>query len=168
MKRVTVKGRDDTFTAYIRNNLTNTMIKFPVMPQGISENVSANYTQQDIIGASAPRIVYTNTSAKSMSLSLQNLTEDYVTEGFSSLRDYVKALQALAYPEYSGGLVKPPSATLVLGNRSLSCVFTSVGVSWGNLVREQEILSCNVELSLIVTRGDVPGATTIQNENNIF
>lgn len=152
------------YTAYIKNNLTNTKIRFTVMPQGLNETITANFTQQDIVGASRPRIVYNSTSAKTMNLSLQNLTEDYVAKGFSSLYEYVRALQALAYPEYKSGVVKSPDLTLVLGDRSMSCVCTSVSVSWGNLVKDQQILSCSVDLSLLMTRDNIPGATHIMEK----
>ena len=164
MKRIT-KGNTNFYAAYIKNNLTGTKIIFPVMPNNISENINANFTQQDIVGASAPRIVYTSTAAKTISLSLQNLTEDYIAPNFKSLISYVRALQALTYPIYSSsGVVSSPNMTLVLGNRSMSVVCTNVSVSWGNNVKEQQILSCNIDLSFLRTRDDVPGATTIMNK----
>ena len=164
MKRIT-KGNTNFYAAYIKNNLTGTKIVFPVMPNNISENINANFTQQDIVGASTPRIVYTSTAAKTISLSLQNLTEDYIAPNFKSLISYVRALQALTYPIYSSsGVVSSPNMTLVLGNRSMSVVCTNVSVSWGNNVKEQQILSCNIDLSFLRTRDDVPGATTIMNK----
>ena len=126
-----VEGNRGEFLCYIRNNNTGTIIYFPVTPTGVSESISANFTTQDIIGASRPRIVYASTGAKQMTLSLQNLTQDYVATGFTDLLQYIRALQALAYPVYSEGqIVKAPDLTLVLGDRSMSCVCTSVSVSW--------------------------------------
>lgn len=126
-----VSGNQGEFLCFIRNNNTGKIINFPVTPSGVSETISANFTTQDIIGASRPRIVYASTGAKQMTLSLQNLTEDYVALGYSDLLSYVRALQALTYPVYSEGqIVKAPDLTLVLGDRSMSCVCTSVSVSW--------------------------------------
>lgn len=130
MNRIKVKGHGERYTCFIRNNITGTIIYFPVMPEGISENQSANFTQQDIIGASRPRIIYSSTGAKTMSLSLKHLTEDYVMEGFTDLLQYTRALQALVYPNYSAGIVKAPDLTLVLGDRSMSCVCTNVSINW--------------------------------------
>ena len=88
-----------------------------------------------------------------------------MASGFKSLLSYVRAIQALTYPTYSSsGVVNPPNMTLVLGNRSMSVVCTNVSVSWGTLVREQNILSCNIDLSFLRVRDDVPGATTIMNK----
>lgn len=161
--------KNDKFTGFIRNNLTGTLIKFPVTPQNISETVSASFTQQDIVGASVPRIIYSNTSAQTISVSLQNLTEDYVAQGFDNLISYVRALQALVYPNYSGGLVKSPNLTLVLGSVSYSCVCSSVNVSWGDVITwtktkaQSFFKSCNVDLQFIITRNSVIGATEMES-----
>ena len=119
-----------------------------------------------------PGMIYNSTSAKTINLSLQNLSQDYIASGFTSLVAYVRALQALAYPTYSsGGLVKSPSLSLVLGDDlSVSCVCTNVSVSWGdNVIRKEgtnsysHISTANVDLTFIVTRGSVPGATFIES-----
>lgn len=159
-----VVRQDKDFIAAIHNNVTGTHISLPVMPQNISEGISSSFAQQEIVGASAPRIVYSSTGAKQISFSLQNLTEDYLIAGFYSLADYVYALQALVYPEYAqmGGLVKPPDLTLILGDKSISCICTSVNVQWGELVRDQQILSCNVDFTFLQTRKIIVGATSIE------
>ena len=158
------------YTSYIHDNNTGKTIFFPVMPEGIGESISASYSQQEIIGASRPRIVYSNTSAKTINLSLQNLTEDYIAQGFTDLDSYVRALQSLVYPIYgTGGIVKSPNQTLALGNKAYSCVCTNVSVSWGNLVsNENTIMSCSVDLSFLVTRSGVPGATEILDNKDEY
>lgn len=162
MHRIHKPEVNERYTAYIRNNLTGKTIPFICMPQGITESVSASFTQQDIVGASRPRIVYSSTSAKTMSLTLQNLTEDYLPQGYDALIQYVRAFQALVYPEYNGNITKSPNLTLHIGDRSMSCVCTSVNVTWGNLVRDNQILSCSIDLQMLMTRPGVPGATEIQ------
>lgn len=120
----------DRYVAMIENNLTGTIIPFTVMPKGINETINANFAQQAIVGASVPRIVYNSTGAKTITLDLENLTEDYIPEGYSSLLEYVRAFQALAYPTYDGDIVNSPDLTLYLGDRRMSCVCTNVSVSW--------------------------------------
>lgn len=163
MIRIFKPETNERYTAYIYNNITNKKIPFISMPQNISESISATFTQQAIVGASVPRVVYSNTSAKTMGLSLQNVTEDYLPQGYSSLREYTKAFQALVYPTYSAsGIVTSPNMTLVLGDRSMKCVCTNVNITWGSLVREQQIISCNIDLQLLMTRPSVPGATDVE------
>lgn len=164
MNRIKVKSVD-RFTSYIRNEITDKVIPLPVMPEGISESVTANYSTQDIVGASAPRILYSSTSAPTISMSLRNLTEDYLAEGFSSLREYVRALQALTYPTYSSGTVNAPSVTVKLGNFSFTGVTNSVNVTWGTVVKDGEIMSCSVDLQFTRIRSEVVGATYIEKDN---
>jgi len=154
----------DRFVSGITNEITGTRIPFPVMPEGISESVTANYSTQEIVGASAPRILYSSTTAPTITLSLKNLTEDYIPSGFSSLREYVRALQALAYPVYTAGVVSAPEITLQLGNYTIHGITNSVGVSWGTLVKMGEITSCSIDLSITRTRDAVYGATYIEEE----
>lgn len=118
------------YIAKIRNNLTGKEIPFTVMPKNINESINANFAQQAIVGASVPRIVYSNTSAKTLSIDLENLTEDYVPEGYPDLLQYVRAFQALVYPTYNGDIVNSPNLTLFLGDRQMSCVCTNVSVTW--------------------------------------
>ena len=40
-------------------------------PTGLSDSVSASYTQTSIVGGAAPRITYSGTGARQLSLSLQ-------------------------------------------------------------------------------------------------
>ena len=94
-------GKNSQYNSYVKNNRTGKVMFFPVMPSSISEGISATFAQQDITGASQPRIVYSNTSAKTISLSLQNLSQDYVADGFDNLVAYIRALQALVYPTYT-------------------------------------------------------------------
>ena len=118
------------YIARIENHLTGTIIPFTVMPKNINESTTANFAQQSIVGASVPRIVYSNTTAKTLSIDLENLTEDYIPEGYSDLLQYVRAFQALVYPTYNGDIVNSPNLTLYLGDRQMSCVCTNVSVTW--------------------------------------
>ena len=127
---VTQDNHASRWIGYIKNHLTGTTIPFVCMPKSLSESLSASFAQQSIVGASIPRIVYSSTSAKTISLTLENLNASYLPEGFSSLIQYVRAFQALVYPTYSANIVNSPDLTLVLGDRSMSCVCTSVNVAW--------------------------------------
>jgi hypothetical protein len=50
MNRITVEGRGGRggrYDIYIVNNNTGIIIYFPLMLYGLSENINANFTQQD-------------------------------------------------------------------------------------------------------------------------
>lgn len=158
-----VKSYPSRFNAMIICQTAGAYKEIPmnVMPKSIGETVTANFNIQDIIGASVPRIVYSSTSAKQISFSLDNLTEDYMPQGYN-LRSYIAALQSLVYPTYSGEMVNPPRVHLILGNKSYNAVCTNVSVSWGELVKNNDIIRASVDLSFTAIRYDVPGATYIQ------
>lgn len=119
------------YDCWIDNEITGDHIILPQTPVGWSESYTANYANQEIIGSSRPRMMYTGTSLRTMNFSLQNLSRDYLPSGYSSLADYVHALQALAFPEYSdSGIITAPDCHLQFGERGFQGVFTNVSVSW--------------------------------------
>ena len=182
------------YDCWIDNFVTGEHIVLPQTPMSWGENYSANYANQEIIGSSRPRIMYTGTSLRTMSFSLQNLSRDYLPRGYSSLSDYVHRLQALCFPEYSNtGIITAPDCHLQIGERGFQGVFTSVNVSWGDEVYNRnniyngtpmnqsrisdyrtrsfevnggERIRCNVELSFTNTRlnSQIPGATIISTQ----
>lgn len=152
-----------TYMIYIENVLLGNTIPVPLMPNNISESIKANFAEQAIIGSSRPFMTYTSTSLRGIGFTLQNLSQDYLPDGYRDLRDYIHALQALLFPEYeSSGLVKPPDCKLHMGDRSFRCVCNSVNVTWSDLVRENNIMTCNVDLQFTNTRNDdqVPRSNT--------
>ena len=144
-----------SYEMYVFNYLTNTKIPFSVMPTNISETYKANYSEQNPIGTSRPIVSYTSTSLRSISFTLQNVSNDYLPDGYSNLTDYVHALQALTFPEYqSSGWVKPPDCHLYLGSRSFRCVCNNVDVTWSDLVRDNQIMTCSISLTFTNTRNN--------------
>ena len=123
------------YDCWIDNFVTQEHIVLPQTPLGWGENYSANYANQEIIGSSRPRLMYTGTSLRTMSFSLQNLSRDYLPAGYTSLSDYVHRLQALCFPEYNdSGIIKAPDCHLQIGERGFQGVFTAVNVTWGDEV----------------------------------
>lgn len=101
------------YDCWIDNMVTNEHIILPQTPQNFGENYSASYANQEIIGSSRPRMMYTGTSLRTMNFSLQNLSRDYLPKGYVSLEDYIHKLQALAFPEYSKtGIITAPDCHL--------------------------------------------------------
>ena len=154
-RTVTRNGQMKTPTYYAKvfNYLTNQLIPIPVMPNNIAESIKANYSEQAIIGSSRPFVCFTSTSLRTIGFNLQNLSQDYLPDGFKDLKQYAYALQSLLYPEYkSSGLVKPPDCHLTLGDRGFRCVCNSVNVTWSDLVRENNIMTCNIDIQFTNTR----------------
>ena len=125
------------------------------MPNNISESIKANYSEQAIVGSSRPFVCYTSTSLRTIGFTIQNLSQDYLPVGYNDLNSYIHALQSLLYPKYEPtGLVRPPDCHLFMGDRRFRCVCNSVNVTWSDMVRESNIMTCNVDLQFTNTRDD--------------
>lgn len=123
------------YDCWIDNLITGEHIVLPQTPMNWGENYSANYASQEIIGSSRPRMMYTGTSLRTMTFSLQNLHRSYLPNGYSSLSDYVHRLQALCFPEYSdSGIITAPDCHLQMGERGFQGIVTAVNVTWGDEV----------------------------------
>lgn len=154
------------YDCWIDNFVTGEHIVLPQTPVNWGENYSANYASQDIIGSSRPRIMYTGTTLRTMSFSLQNLSQSYLPAGYESLTDYVHKLQALCFPEYSStGVITAPDCHLQIGGRGFRGVFTAVNVSWGDEVYNQNV---NIKSSGIsnISTGRYSGITEQRWEVN--
>lgn len=126
------------YDCWIDNMITGDHIVLPQTPVNWSENYSASYANQEIIGSSRPRIMYTGTSLRTMSFSIQNLSLSYLPVGYNSLKEYVRTIQALCFPEYSStGVITAPDCHLQFGDRGWQGVFTAINVSWGDEVYNQ-------------------------------
>lgn len=73
------------------------LIELPIYPEQVSEQISASWQQQKILGRSAPLVAYANTELKSVSFSL-DLHRDFLTGSFSHDRDTLKAIDE-NYPD---------------------------------------------------------------------
>lgn len=151
------------FNSYIVNLVTGDTIPLVTAPDSLSENIAANYNEQDILARSAPMISYTSTGARQVSIAIK-VHEDILPSGYN-IDSYVNALKALPYPEYTGGNVTPPAVKLICGT-SLNVIGVplNVDVTWGTEVfRDNRMPIANISITIKETRSTCPGATTIKN-----
>lgn len=67
------------------------LIELPIYPDQVSEQISANWTPQNVLGRSAPIAAYANTSLKSVSFSL-DLHRDLLTGSYTLDTETAKTL----------------------------------------------------------------------------
>ena len=67
------------------------LIELPLYPEQVSEQISANWQQQPVLGRSSPVAAYANTSLKSVSFSL-DLHRDFLTGSYSLDNSTAKSL----------------------------------------------------------------------------
>jgi hypothetical protein len=73
------------------------LIELPIYPEQVSEQISASWQQQKILGRSAPLVAYANTELKSVSFSM-DLHRDFLTGSFSHNKDTLRAVDE-TYPD---------------------------------------------------------------------
>lgn len=106
------------FKSYIINLATNTWVPLPVLPESVSEAVSAQWTDTSIIGRSASYRSYQGTSNRTVNFNLKlhmDLLSDLSNSNLdlTAITDYLKAL---TYPEYSKSELRPPVVILKLAD----------------------------------------------------
>lgn len=109
---------DLPFKSYIINLATDTWVPLPVLPESVTESVSASWSPTSIPGRSASYYTYAGTNNRTLSFSF-TLHRDLLSElstgsyDFNNIPNYLKSL---CYPEYSSSLVRPPVCILKLAD----------------------------------------------------
>lgn len=147
-------------TNYIRNNITDEIIKFQTLPEDISESYAASFDSTEIRGRSAPYFGYAGSEARSVTYSI-TLSEDILGDDYMNI---IKKLKALVYPKYSGSLVIPPYCTIKLGDmiNYMYAIVNSVSVSWSGTIIEDKQHYSKADVSLDLTqiiKSSIPTAT---------
>ena len=113
-------------------------LPLPTLPSALSESLSLNINEQQIVARSAPIVSYISTGSRSVSFTIA-LSDQYMPVNASTgrqytLHEYIDALKSLEYPNYKGNDIIVPQVILKLANIKLKGICTSVGVSWGGPV----------------------------------
>lgn len=146
----------DYMYAFINNLLTGETIQLSLSPDSVSESISANVNQEDIVARSAPIITYTSTGARQVTVSFAQ-TEDTLPDGFNTIDSYVSALKSFVYPGYSNGLVSSPSCQLVIGTSlNVIGICQNVNVSWKPPYRNNRIQIAQIDITVLETRSSCP------------
>lgn len=146
--------------ALIKNVRLGVSIPLTLAPKTISESISANFTQQAIVGKSQPVIAYTDTGARQLSISLE-VSDEILPYGFNDITSYVRALKQLVYPSYSGDRVLAPECEVYIANVSMIGVCQSINVSWDGRYGSNKIVKASVDMTFMETKSLVNGAVSI-------
>lgn len=155
---------NNLITCYIRNMITDEVIKFPTIPTDLSESYQTNYSSTDINGRSAPYQTYGGNGSRSLNYNV-HLYEDLCSGEYGSLGDIVRKLKSLVYPRYNGSIVIPPYCFLKFGDM-VTCyaIMESINFAWGEVILEGKgnFASCEVDFSFQELRIDkIPTADTV-------
>ena len=124
---------DSLITCYIYNLITDERIEFVVIPEGVTETYSAEWTTQDILGRSAPYLAFVGNPARTVEYSIQ-LDRDIL--GDPVYENTIDSCKRLVYPNYTaGGIVVPPYSYIRFGGIiKMFAVVESVSVSWSGTI----------------------------------
>ncbi len=99
--------------SYIADIETGTIMRFQMMPE-VTDTKSVNWNFIEIIGRSHPILGYSSSAPRTLAFNLMFVAHPSHEDGTTAIqvRDNLRFLQSLAYPDYSGG-VKPPHRVLI-------------------------------------------------------
>lgn len=123
-----------------------------VFPQSITESVSANFIKESPVGSTIPIIAFSNTESQDFSMTF-TAAKDYLPEGYSSLRDYVKAVKAMCKPRYNGNIVLAPSVRVTYSDVVFSGVCNSVSVEYEDVYGDKSMVVARFSCSFTLTGG---------------
>lgn len=149
--------KKDYIPCYIINLLLGQTIEFECEPEEISDNVSAQYDQQEVRGRSTPYQGYNDSGPREINFSVV-LHDDLCKNGILAT---VNHLKSLAYPEYSGVLLAPQSLIRIGDMINTKAIITSVGVSWSKPFRNGVYVTATVDISASEVRDDPLSASDI-------
>jgi hypothetical protein len=129
----------------------------------LQEQSSVAYTDVNILGRSAPIVVYSSTGSRTVTVTLHITAESNAKK---EVIDEVAWLQALKYPTYTRVTMLPPPIVLLSfgGFMSIRGVVETVNPTWGDsLTAKNEPLHAEVEVSVKEVVKTPYGADYVRN-----
>lgn len=123
----------------------------PVYPQEFSDNNSANFNSQSILGRSVDYQIYHGSSRNvNLTLNLHNeLCDDY-----DYIHELVAYFESACYPGYSSGIVQAPEVCLNIGSQfKIRGILESCSVLWKAPIIDGKMVNCDVSMSIKETTG---------------
>lgn len=155
---------------YVYYNKEYFSTRLPVYPESISDNTSANWSDQTIVGRSSPISAFSSTSDRQISFSftLHREMEVFGSSAvhYRSIDDIIAVLRSSVYPKYYSAGLLPPITMFRFGNFYAKGKVTSVGFQWKPPIINGNYQLCEVSVSMncsAVNDGKVLGASDIIN-----
>lgn len=149
-------GAKDYIACYMADLRTGEVMEFEV-PEELSEDLSASYDQQTILGRAGSIKGYNNTSDITLSFTLK-LHDDYCKWGIVRTVNFIKSQ---LYPEYDAEIVAPKTMFRCGSVFSALCVLTSVSVTWKKPYRDGHYISADVSITIETINNVPPSASEI-------
>lgn len=121
-----------------------------LFPESISESISANFTKESPVGSTYPITAFSNTGEQKVPMSFVVLS-DYLPDGYSSVRAFIKDLKLMCKPKYSGSIVKSPSVQITFGDITFYGVCESISVEYANVYGNNSMVKATVSCDFTIT-----------------
>lgn len=157
-------------SCYIIDLLTDTTLRFSLIPDELSETVSASWDTTDIRGRTAPFIGYSGNSARTVSYSL-TLHAEYVPN--RDILSMVNKLKSLCYPRIEGAIITPPICYVRFGDMvKMRAIVENISVSWEKPIIDNRVFSkaeVSMEFTQFYSSKDLPThSSMIKDGGNSF
>ena len=165
---------DDEYTSYIINLASRRWVPLPVIPEQVSESVSAIWGDHNIISRSASYKSYQGTSNREVNFSL-TLHSDLLSEVSKAndcdITNIVDFMKSLCYPQYTANELRPPVCILKVADViKLRGITVSVNAQhslpiktmlFGTYDGKKRYAMMEVQLSFVEVPISAPSATDI-------
>lgn len=141
-----------TVVVLLAGSVVGSPMSLPVYPNEFSDENSAAFNSQSLLGRSVDYQIY-ETSSRSVSFTL-NL-HDELCEDHNYIRTLVAYIQSACYPEYgASGEVKPPEICFTIGDQfRIRGVLESCSANWKAPIIDNKLVNCDLSISVKETTG---------------
>lgn len=147
-----MKRPDFNCTVYVLlNGKAGPVVPLMVYPQEFSDNNSAIFSSQSILGRSVDYQIYQG-SSRNVAFTL-NLHDEISTDR-GELPRLVSYIQSACYPGYSSGIVQVPEVCFTIGKQfKVRGILETCGVVWKPPIIDGKMTNCDLSISVKETSG---------------
>jgi len=128
----------------------NVAIELPSYPDELSDNTSANWADQTIVGRSSPIAAFTGTGYRNVSFNFL-----MHREMANNIEEVIKFLRSTVYPSYQASGLIPPITTFRFGAFRIKGIVRSVGFVFKKPIINEVYQLCEVSINIDSTPENV-------------
>ena len=147
---------------YYQDSIYETII-LPCYPDSITDNVSADWQSQTILGRTASIAAYTGTQSQTLSFNLK-----LHREMGNNIEKVLQFLRKTVYPKYKQLGLLPPITKFVFGQTAMKGYVQSVGFSWSGPIIDGLYQVCDVSINFTSDPNTVYGVDNLGTSYNPF
>lgn len=136
--------------AKVSTYLNEAAVELPCYPDEIGDSTSANWSDESIIGRSAPISAYTGTGYRNVTFSFP-----MHREMAGNIESVIKTLRASVYPRYESKGLTPPITTFRFGDFYVKGIVRNISFTWKKPIINEVYQVCEVSVNIDATPNKV-------------